>query len=86
MCLAIPAKVIEINGVMGKVEIEGNVREVGLRLVPEARIGDYVLVHAGFAAEIIDPREAAATLEIIRGAYQAPEEEAKDLEEEVSGA
>lgn len=83
MCLAIPAKVIEINGAIGKVEIEGNVREIGFRLVPEARIGDYVLVHAGFAAEIIDPREAAATLEIIRSAYQAPEEEA---EEEVSGA
>lgn len=64
MCLAIPAKVIEINGPMATVDIAGNSRQVGIILTPEAQPGDYVLVHAGFAIQIIDEKEAQETLAI----------------------
>ncbi|MGI6650099.1 MAG: HypC/HybG/HupF family hydrogenase formation chaperone [Bacillota bacterium] len=64
MCLAIPAKVIEINGPMATVDIAGNSRQVGIILTPEAQPGDYVLVHAGFAIQIIDETEAQETLAI----------------------
>ena len=53
MCLAIPAKVIEIDGYMAEVECYGNTRKVGLTLKPETKVGDDVLVHAGFVIEIV---------------------------------
>ena len=63
MCLAIPGKVIEIvedspAARSGRVSFEGPVREVNLSFVPEARVGDYVLVHVGFAIGVVDPEEA----------------------------
>ena len=51
MCLAVPAKVIEIKDAMGKVDISGVTRDVSLMLLPETQVGDYVLVHAGFAIQ-----------------------------------
>ncbi|MGE5578053.1 MAG: HypC/HybG/HupF family hydrogenase formation chaperone [Syntrophothermus sp.] len=69
MCLAVPAKIIKINGLMGKVDVMGNVRVVGLRLVPEAKEGDYVLVHAGFALQVVDEVEAAETLALLEQVY-----------------
>jgi hydrogenase expression/formation protein HypC len=51
MCLAVPAKIMEIDGVMALVEVEGVRREGNLTFVPEAKIGDYVLIHAGFAIQ-----------------------------------
>lgn len=77
MCLAVPAKVISVDGAFAKVEVEGNVREAGTRLVPRVKVGDYVLVHAGFIVEILDPQEAEATLDIFRDYLKPqPEEEA----------
>ncbi len=70
MCLAVPAKVIAIEGAFAKVDVEGNVREAGIRLVPEVKVGDYVLVHAGFAVEIVDPQAAEETLAIFRDALK----------------
>jgi len=58
MCLAIPAKVIAIDGYLAEVESFGNTRKVGLTLCPETKLGDYVLVHAGFVIEIIDEQYA----------------------------
>ena len=58
MCLAVPAKVVEINDQLASVEVSGVRRAASMMLLPEARVGDYVLVHAGFAMQIVDHEEA----------------------------
>ncbi len=63
MCLAVPGKIIEIDGSdqlmrAGKVSFSGVVKDVNLAYVPEAMLGDYVLVHVGFAISTVDEREA----------------------------
>ncbi|MDI6870455.1 MAG: HypC/HybG/HupF family hydrogenase formation chaperone [Bacillota bacterium] len=73
MCLAVPAKVVAIDGAFAKVDVEGNIREAGIRLVPDVKVGDYVLVHAGFVVEIVDPQAAEETLAIFREALKAEE-------------
>lgn len=65
MCLAIPMKVVEADGPFGKVEVEGVRRKVSFQLLPEAKVGDYVLVHAGFAIERINEEEARRTLQLL---------------------
>jgi|DewCreStandDraft_4_1066084.scaffolds.fasta_scaffold96714_1 hydrogenase expression/formation protein HypC len=65
MCLAIPVQIIAIEGDQAEVELEGVRRRVGLALVPEARVGDYVLVHTGFAINVLDADEAQATLALL---------------------
>ena len=67
MCLAIPAQVKSIGDLnMAEVDIMGVTRHVSLDLVPEAKVDDYVLVHAGFAIQIVDEEYAQETLEIFR--------------------
>ena len=70
MCLGIPGKIIDIyeaNGLMmGKVDFGGVTREACLAYVPEAIIGDYTLIHVGFALSIISEQEARETLELIQ--------------------
>ena len=67
MCLAIPAKVVEIKGDnLAQVDLLGVGREVSLDLTPQAQVGDFVLVHAGFAIEIVDRQYAEETLELIQ--------------------
>lgn len=61
MCLAIPAKIIKINKNIAEIESLGVVREVDITLTPDTKIGDYVIVHAGFAIQIIDKKEASVT-------------------------
>jgi len=51
MCLAVPAKIVELNGMTATISIEGALREVDVSLVDEPRLGDYVLIHAGFAIQ-----------------------------------
>jgi hydrogenase expression/formation protein HypC len=64
MCLAIPGKVVAINGNMAKVVYgEGTAREVNISLV-EAKVGDYVLVHAGYAIQILEEKEAKKTIRL----------------------
>jgi len=64
MCLAIPAKVIEIKGDLAKVDFgEGVLREVNIMLV-EAKVGEYVLVHAGYAIQVLDEKAAEETLSL----------------------
>jgi hydrogenase expression/formation protein HypC len=65
VCLAIPAKVVSIDGMIAKVDMMGNERRVGTHLVPEVCVGEYVLVHAGFAIEIVDEQIAKETEEIL---------------------
>ena len=67
MCLAIPAKVIEIkDDNLAVVDILGATREASLDLTPQAKLGDYVLIHAGFAIEIVDEEFARETIDLIR--------------------
>ena len=67
MCLAIPARVVTIEEAhMASVDIMGVTRKVSLDLVPEAVEGDFVLVHAGFALQVVDEEYANETLELLR--------------------
>jgi len=65
MCLAVPTKIVSIENDMALVEIGGVTREASIQLVPEARVGDYILLHAGFAIEVLNEEEALETLEIL---------------------
>jgi hydrogenase expression/formation protein HypC len=70
MCLAIPGRVVEANDLglarVGKADFGGVTRSVCLDFVPEAKVGDYVLVHVGFAISVIDEAEAERTYALIR--------------------
>ena len=66
MCLAIPMKLIECSEFGGVAEIDGVQRQVSVIYVPEAEVGDWVLVHAGFAISQVDADEAAKTLDLLR--------------------
>jgi hydrogenase expression/formation protein HypC len=66
MCLAIPMKIIEIDGFAAVAEVDGVTRKVRLDLLPEAALGDYVLIHAGLAIARVDAAEAEITLELLR--------------------
>ena len=67
MCLAIPAKVVKMGeDNLATVDILGASREVSLDLTPSAEIGSYVLVHAGFAIEVVDEQFAQETIDLIR--------------------
>ena len=61
MCIAVPMKVVKIEGDKGVAEIGGIEREVGLQLMEDIKLGDYVIVHAGFAIQIVEKEEALAT-------------------------
>lgn len=71
MCLAVPMKVVEITDGTAICEIDGVRREGSLMMVDDVAVGDYVLLHAGFAIEKIDPEEAQKTLDIFREALDA---------------
>lgn len=66
MCLGIPMKLVERSEREGLGEVSGVKRKISLLLVPEAKIGDYILVHAGCGMQIIDEQAAAETLELLR--------------------
>lgn len=70
MCLAIPGKILETydeNGLlMGRIDYSGTINAACLAYVPEAKVGEYVLVHAGFALNVINEEEAQRTLEILQ--------------------
>ncbi len=70
MCLGIPGKIIDIyeaNGLqMGKVDFGGVTKEVCLAYVPEAKAGDYTLIHVGFALNLLNEAEALETLDLLR--------------------
>jgi hydrogenase expression/formation protein HypC len=71
MCLAVPGKVLEITGDdpllrSAKVSFSGVIKQVSLTCTPEARVGDYVLVHVGVAISTVDPQEAAQTFAYLK--------------------
>jgi len=66
MCLAVPGKIIEVQDMLGTVDVSGVTRQVSIMLLPETKVGDFVLIHAGFAIQSIDEEEAIKTLELFR--------------------
>ena len=66
MCLAVPARVTEIEGNTATIDIMGNVRSADITLLDDITIGDYVLVHAGFGIQKLDPSDAEETLQIFK--------------------
>ena len=70
MCLAVPGKITQIyetNGLlMGKIDFGGVMREACLAYVPDAKVGDYTIIHVGFALNLIDEKEAMETLALLK--------------------
>ena len=75
MCLAIPALIKLIEDKEAEAEIGGITRRISLWLTPEARVGDYVLVHTGYAINVLDQQEAEETLTLLRQIAELAEEE-----------
>jgi hydrogenase expression/formation protein HypC len=75
MCLAIPMRVVTVEGTKGTVELGGVEQPVNLSFTPEAKPGEYVVVHAGFALERLDEAEARRTIELLNelAAHEGPE-------------
>ena len=65
MCLGIPMKIKHITGEFAKVEAGGLSRTINIQMLPQIKIGDYVIVHAGFAIQKLDPERAKETLRMI---------------------
>ena len=68
MCLAIPSKITKIDNLMAVIDVDGVRREASLLLVEDAQVGDYVIVHAGFAISKIDEQAALETLALLKEA------------------
>ncbi len=68
MCLAIPSKIIKIKDNIGTIDVDGVQRKASLLLLEDAEIGDYVIVHAGFAIHKIDEKAAMESLQLLREA------------------
>jgi len=78
MCLGIPGRITEIYDVdgrrMGKVDFGGVIKEACLDFVPEAQVGQYCIIHVGFALNILDEKEAMETLELFRQIEEVEQE------------
>jgi len=77
MCLAVPGKILEVDGDTARVDFGGITREANVILVPEAAVDSYVLVHAGFAIQVLNEEEAEETLSLFRQLAVALDDEAK---------
>jgi hydrogenase expression/formation protein HypC len=86
MCLAVPGKIIEIYETgdlkMGKIDFGGAIREACLAYVPEARVGDYTVIHVGFALNLLDEDEAQETLRLLRDISDLNNELTNTLQDE----
>ena len=87
MCLSIPGKVIEITAELdetfrvGKISFDGLMKEVNLSMVPEAKIGDYVLVHVGAAIGLIDEVDAEKTFDLLKKMGELDDQDFKNWTE-----
>ncbi|MCX6321662.1 MAG: HypC/HybG/HupF family hydrogenase formation chaperone [Bacteroidia bacterium] len=66
MCLSIPVRIESIDGIMAEVSAGGAIFKAGLHMIENAKVGDYILLHAGFAIQKISAKEAAETLQILK--------------------
>ncbi|WP_448562324.1 HypC/HybG/HupF family hydrogenase formation chaperone [Trichothermofontia sp.] len=84
MCLAVPGEIVSITGDgdlnrMGKVRFGGVLKEVSLAYVPEAQVGDYVIVHVGFALNTVDPEAAQRVFETLQAMDELAELEVSEV-------
>lgn len=84
MCLAVPGEIVSITGDdslnrMGKVRFGGVLKEVSLAYVPDARVGDYVIVHVGFALNTVDPEAAQQVFETLQTMTELAEWEPSEV-------
>ena len=77
MCLAVPGKIVLREDMLATVDISGVTRQVSMMLLPDAQVGEFVLVHAGFAVQAIDEEEARQTMELFKELEKYAEQEAK---------
>ena len=75
MCLAVPVRVLKIDGLIALVELGGLERQASIMLVPDTQVGDYVLLHAGFAIQKLDEKEAEETIRLFAEIAQGVETE-----------
>ncbi len=68
MCLAIPSKIVSIDNQMATIDVDGVRRQASLMLLEDARVGDYVIVHAGFAIQKLDEATALESIRLLRQA------------------
>jgi len=66
MCLSVPGKVVQIQNNMARVEVGGVIRDVSMDVCPDVVVGEYVLIHTGFAIQKLDEKEALETLDLLR--------------------
>lgn len=88
MCLGIPAQIVELvdpQAGIAKAEISGVRRTISVALVPEAVVGDWVLVHVGFGLELIDEEQARETLDLLAQMGEAYEQELREIRESAAG-
>jgi len=78
MCLAIPSKIVKIENGMATIDVDGVQRKTSLLLVEDAQVGDYVIVHAGFALHKIDEAAAMESLRILKEAAAFAEKGSED--------
>ncbi|MFW5937181.1 MAG: HypC/HybG/HupF family hydrogenase formation chaperone [Desulfosalsimonas sp.] len=69
MCLAIPSRITDIESGVATIDVEGVKRKASLMLVEDARVGDYVIVHAGFAIQVLDEETALSSLNFMRDVF-----------------
>ena len=73
MCLAVPAQIIKIEDTIAEVDMAGTKIRASLLMVPDAKVGDYVLLHTGFAIQVLDEKEALITLDLFKQMEMIPE-------------
>ena len=73
MCLAIPSRIVSIDNEMATIDVDGVRRKCSLLLLEDARVGEYVIVHAGFAIQRLDEAAALGTLDLLREAAELVE-------------
>jgi hydrogenase expression/formation protein HypC len=73
MCLAIPARVLSIDGIIVKADMMGNITSADISLLEKVNIGDFIMIHAGFAIQKYDEGEAKATLDLLSELFKKSE-------------
>jgi hydrogenase expression/formation protein HypC len=79
MCLAVPLRLISVNGTDAVGEVGGIQRDVSIMMTPDVKVGDYVIVHAGFAIQVLDQKEAEENLELLRQIGEAAERKQEEV-------
>lgn len=79
MCLAVPLRLVSVEGTDAVGEVGGIQREVSIMMTPDAKVGDYVIVHAGFAIQMLDRKEAEENLELLRQIGEAAEQKQEEV-------